>query len=145
MKIRVAPHSRRSLAAGFTLIEMVLVLAIIALLIGAGVMKLSGVLTTGQETTARMDLGAVESALRMYQIDSGFLPTTEQGLGALVNQPSTQPIPKRWKQQVKEIPIDPWGNPYQYRRPGLKNSDGFDLWSWGKDGIESNDDIGNWE
>jgi general secretion pathway protein G len=94
-----------------------------------------------------LDIGAVESALRMYQIDAGFLPTTEQGLRALVEQPTTQPVPRRWKPQLKdkEMIMDPWGNPYQYRRPGLKNADGFDIWSFGKDGIESADDIGNWE
>jgi general secretion pathway protein G len=143
VRIQANFQERRASTAAFTLIEMVLVLAILALLIGAGAMGLKNVFRTGQETKAKLDIKALNAALRMYEIDAGFLPTTEQGLKALVEQPTTQPVPRRWKVQLSkpEQLIDPWGKPYEYRRPGVKNSDGFDVWSLGVDGIESADDI----
>ncbi|MEM7385579.1 MAG: type II secretion system major pseudopilin GspG [Verrucomicrobiota bacterium] len=143
MKINRSHKSTSSNA--FTLIEMVLVLAIIALLVGAGVFKLKGVLGTGKEQTTRMDVAALTSALRMYSIDNTFLPTSDQGLQALVSEPTSAPRPKRWKKQLDQVPLDPWGNPFQYKRPGVKNPDSFDVYSWGMDGVESSDDIGNWQ
>ncbi|MEM7147944.1 MAG: type II secretion system major pseudopilin GspG [Verrucomicrobiota bacterium] len=137
-----AKELQRNRTGAFTLIEMVLVLAIIALLVGAGAAKIRNVITTGKEQSARMDIAALTSAIRMYSIDNGSLPTRDQGLDALVAEPN--PAPRRWKKQLDAVPVDPWGNPYQYRRPGIRNPDAFDVLSWGIDGVDSADDIGNW-
>lgn len=139
-------HHKRLSRRAFTLIEMVLVLAIIALLVGAGVVKLTGVMGTGKDGAATADIAALTSALRMYSIKAGRLPTTEQGLKALVERPTVAPVPKRWAPQLgsHEDLMDPWERPYQYRYPGLKGTE-FDLFSMGPDGVESDDDIGNWQ
>ncbi len=129
----------------FTLIEMVLVLAIVALLVGAGIVNLTGVLDRGKEKRVKMDVNTLTSALRTYEMDAGFVPTTAQGLDALVHEPSTAPKPKRWKPSMKKNIQDPWSRDYQYRQPGTKNPESFDIWSFGPDGIESADDIGNWD
>lgn len=146
MKIHT-PYPRRTAAPNaFTLIEMVLVLAIIALLVGAALTKLTGLFGQGQETRAKMDITKIEGALRLYQMKSTFLPTTDQTLKSLVEKPATNPIPRRWEKQMNQVPIDPWGFEYLYRRPGIKNPESFDIYSVGKDGIEgTEDDVGNWE
>ena len=79
-------------------------------------------------------------------MDNGTYPTTEQGLSALKQKPSMSPIPTNWKAPyLKKTPKDPWGNEYIYVQPGLHNKDDYDLYSYGSDGIESQDDIVNWE
>ncbi len=100
---------------------------------------------TGMLTSAYLDVGAIESALRSYERESGNFPTAEQGLKALVEAPSNPPVPVRWKQQMVRLPVDPWGNGYRYRYPGVKSAKPFDLWSRGPDERDSDDDIGNWE
>lgn len=130
----------------FTLIEMVLVLAIVALLVGAGAVALVNVLGTGQETRARADVQKISAALRSYQINNRFLPTEAQGLKALVERPTSAPQPKRWKKEISPLPIDPWGFEYKYRRPAKKSDEDFDVFSVGEDGqADTDDDIGNWE
>ena len=138
-------HRRRRSNAAFTLIEMVLVLAIIALLVGAGVMKLTGVMDGGRDGAVKADIAAVTSALRLYAMKAGRLPSQEQGLRALVEKPTSAPMPKSWAPQMESLDalMDPWDNMYQYRYPGLKGE--FDIYSMGadrQDGTE--DDIGNW-
>lgn len=145
-----SPARRRRTAAlrrGFTLIEMVLVLAIIALLMGVSIKLLTGVRKTGELTRVRADISAIGSALDLYRSNTYALPTTEQGLGALVNKPTTAPIPRGWIQQMKSEPVDPWNNKYQYRRPAQRNTGGeYDLFSAGPDMTpDTEDDIGNWE
>lgn len=127
--------------------EMVLVLGIIALLVGAGVTGLVNVLGLGKSTKAKADISTITSALRAYEVQNLYLPTSRQGIKALVSKPSSRPIPKSWKPFMKEkLLIDPWGNEYQYLRPGKKDSGGFDLFSMGEDGVAgSDDDIGNWD
>jgi general secretion pathway protein G len=73
-----------------------------------------------------------------------FMPTSEQGIQALVNAPQIEPLPRQWRQLLTQLPLDPWGTAYQYRNPGKRNPTGFDLFSHGPDKIESPDDIGNW-
>lgn len=138
-------HQRRS-TAGFTLVEMVLVLGIVALLVGAGIVSLTGVLDSGKKTRVKGDLTTLTSALRSYETDNMFLPTTEQGISALLEKPSSRPSPQNWTAKLKKNILDPWGNPYHYRRPGTKDKGGFDVYSAGPDGIaDSADDIGNWD
>lgn len=94
--------------------------------------------------TATMDIAALTATIRMYSIETTHTPSTEQGLEALVSEPTINPVPVKWKQQLDKVPLDPWGKPFQYRFPGVHNPDLFDLFSWGPDGVESDDDIGNW-
>lgn len=127
--------------------EMVLVLGIIALLVGAGVTGLVNVLGLGKSTKAKADISTITSALRAYEAQNLFLPTSQQGVKALVFKPNSRPKPKLWKPFMKEkLLLDPWGNEYQYQRPGKKDQGGFDLYSSGEDGVAgTEDDIGNWD
>ncbi len=136
----------RPSTSGFTLVEMVLVLGIVALLVGAGIVSLTGVLDSGKKTRVKGDLNTLSAALRSYETDNMFLPSTEQGLAALVEKPSSRPAPANWAAKLKKPLLDPWGNPYHFRRPGAKDKGGFDVYSAGPDGIADNaDDIGNWD
>ena len=130
---------------GYTLIEIMLTLAIIAVLLGAGIYYLTGNLDVAKEQRVAADLQTITTQLKTYEMQNLFLPTTEQGLQALVTQPTTEPVPKRWRQLMEKTPEDPWGKPYVYRIPGKHRPSGFDLFSLGPDRVESDDDIGNWE
>ncbi len=136
--------SRRS--AAFTLIEIMLVLAIIALLLGVGIYKLTGVMKTGETTRVRGDLQALETALLNYRIAAGSYPTTDQGLAALLTKPGNV---RNWAgPYLKGIMRDPWGQEYGYRFPPARQSDKSspDIFSKGPDQQEgSEDDMGNWE
>ncbi len=138
-------HPRRS-TSGFTLVEMVLVLGIVALLVGAGIVSLTGVLDSGKKTRVKGDLNTLSAALRSYETDNMFLPSSEQGLAALVQKPSSRPVPANYTAKLKKPLLDPWGNSYHYRRPGSKDKGGFDVYSAGPDGqADTGDDIGNWD
>lgn len=137
------PHFR--LQAGYTLMEIMLVLAIISVLVGAGIYYLTGSLDVAKEQRVDADIQTLTTQLGTYESQNLFLPTTAQGLQALVTRPGSEPQPKRWKQMMKKTPIDPWGMPYQYKNPGTKNPERFDIYSFGPDRVESGDDIGNWD
>lgn len=132
---------------GFTLIEIMLVVAIIAVLLGAGINYLSGSLETAKDTRAQADLQTLATQIKTYQLRNLRYPTTEQGLNALVNPPSADPKPRSWIRLLKpEALMDPWGNSYQYQNPGTHNTGDFDLWSMGADGESGTaDDATNWE
>ncbi len=133
---------RSAAAQGFTLVEMVLVLGIIALLLGAGIYNLTGVLDSGKIKRAKADISTFGSALRTYELNGGFLPSTEQGLNALVERPSSRPTPSSWVQVMKKVQLDPWGHPYNYRKPGTHDKNGYDVYSNGPDGTpDTADDI----
>ncbi len=142
----VIRHSSFARQRAFTLIEIVIVLTIISIL-GAGVMFMtSGWIDSSKETRADSDLQKMATALLGYESRALRLPTTEQGLDALVNKPTTEPIPERWTGFLEEIASDPWGNAYQYRYPAQKSKKSYDLWSFGPDGKDgTEDDIGNWK
>lgn len=137
------PRRRR---AGFTLVEIVLVLAIIALLLGVAVRGLVGVLGEGKRVAATADIDTFSSALVTYQSMATRYPTTDQGLAALVSKPSSAPAPRQWRKLMDEVKPDPWGNPYRYQFPGKHNGNAKpDIWSMGEDGIDGNeDDVTNW-
>jgi len=144
MKDLRTPSSRQT-RAGYTLMEIMLVLSIISVLVGAGIYYLTGSLDVARIQRVEADIQTFTTQLGTYESQNLFLPTTAQGLKALVERPTSEPQPKRWSMLLKKMPIDPWGSPYQYRYPGVKNPDRFDIYSLGQDRVESGDDIGNWE
>ena len=133
-------HSRFS-QSGYTLFEIMLVLGIIAVLVGSAIYMLVGNIDVAKEQRVDSDVEAISMQLRTYEMLNYRMPTTEQGLKALVSQPTTEPRPRRWKQLMKTVPIDPWGNEYVYRNPG-KGGAAFEIYSLGPDGKESDDDAG---
>lgn len=118
--------------AGLTLLEMIVVLVIIAIVAGLVTMNVVGRPDQARVTTTKTNLASLSSALKMYRLDNGQYPTTEQGLKALAQKPSTPPIPSAWPEggYVSETPVDAWGNPYVYSATGSS----FELKSLGKDG-----------
>ena len=133
---------------GFTLIELMLVIVIIGSLAAMVVPRLTNRLKGAQEDIARADIkGNLALALRLYAVNNnGGYPTSEQGLQALIEQPSSPPVPANWKgPYIEERPMDPWKRPYTYKYPGNHPPYEYDLYSLGADGKESDDDIGNWQ
>ncbi len=132
---------------GFTLIEIMVVVIIIGLLATMVLPTVIGRQEQALQVRAKTDIRTISQALDMYKLDNFSYPATQEGLNALVSKPASA---KNWSKggylSTKSIPKDPWGNDYQYRRPG-KNGE-FDLWSQGADGkeggSEDNKDIGNW-
>ncbi len=133
---------------GFTLIEIMVVVVILGILAAIVVPNIIDRPDAARVAKARQDIRAVESALKLYRLDNFRYPTTEQGLAALVNKPTTQPEPRNWKSggYLDRIPTDPWGDPYHYRSPGEHGE--IDVYTLGRDGRpggeESDADIGNW-
>ncbi|MGD8834229.1 MAG: type II secretion system major pseudopilin GspG [Desulfobacteraceae bacterium] len=136
---------------GFTLIELLVVILILGLLAGIVGPRLFGHTDSAKQTKARVQIENLSSALRMYKIDAGRYPTTEQGLEALITQPQSGDVPKKWRKggylTKKVIPKDPWDNAYVYLCPGVH--DDFDITSYGADGTSGgedvNKDINSWE
>ena len=110
-----------------------LVVGIIVIILGVAVSKLGNTTGVAKDMRVRADIQAISTQLKLYESVNGFLPTTEQGLQALVTPPATDPKPTRWYQLFKEMPTDPWGNNYIYLSPGRKNPDSYDLYSAGPD------------
>lgn len=140
MNFRLNQKSRFT-NSGYTLFEIMLVLGIIAVLVGSAIYMLVGNIDVAKEQRVDSDIEAISMQLRTYEMLNYRMPTTEQGLKALVTQPTTEPRPRRWKQLMKTVPVDPWGNEYIYRIPG-KGGAAFDIYSLGPDGKESDDDVG---
>ena len=134
---------------GFTLIEILLVVIIIGTLAAMMIPRLTGRSDQARVAAAKADVNTnVPTALKLYELDNGFFPTTEQGLEALLSKPSTNPVPQNWNGPYLEHPaIDPWGRPYQYESPGKHRPQDWDLYSQGKNASESKseDDVVNWD
>ena len=110
-----------------------LVLGIIAVLVGSAIYMLVGNIDVAKDQRVESDIQAISMQLRTYEMLNYRKPTTEQGLKALVQEPGTDPKPRKWKQLMKSVPLDPWGAEYVYRNPGKLNPGGFDLYSLGPD------------
>jgi general secretion pathway protein G len=136
---------------GFTMIELMVVIVILGILAAIIAPRLVGRTDEARITKARVDITNLETALKLYKLDNGVYPTTEQGLQALVEAPETGTAPRSWREggylEKNRVPKDPWGNEFVYLSPGV-NGD-FDLSSYGADGLAGgegiNADINNWE
>ena len=133
---------------GFTLIEIMVVIVIIGLLATLVLPRVMGRQEQALVAKAQSDIQALASALKFYKLDNFIYPSTDQGLQSLAAQPTGDPVPRHWKKggYIERLPLDPWGNPYQYLYPGERME--FELWSYGSDGVEGGveggTDIGNW-
>lgn len=133
-------HNRKREYA-YTLFEIMLVLGIISVLVGSAIYLLSNNIDVAKEQRVDADFQAITTQLKTYEMINYTMPTTDQGLEALVVKPVGDPQPRKWKKLLESVPLDPWGNPYKYRNPGTVNPEGFDLYSLGPDRKESDDDI----
>ena len=137
--------------AGFTLIEIMVVIVILGILATLIIPRFMGREEEARHTVARVQMESIETALKLYKLDNGVYPSTEQGLQALVEPPSIGQIPRKWREggylEKGRVPRDPWDNDYVYLSPGLHGD--FDLISYGADGEPggegNNKDINNWE
>lgn len=136
---------------GFTLLEILAVLTLLALIVTMVAPNIIKQLTGGQVSTAKAQIASLRNVLNTYYIDNSTYPTTEQGLKALIEKPSIPPIPENWNGPYTEdgkIPKDPWQHELKYVSPGVHNPQKYDLYSLGKDNAEGgtgeNADIGNW-
>jgi len=144
-------HCRFGDRRGFTLIEIMVVLVILGILAGLIIPRIMGRPEEARRTKARIQIESIETALKLYKLDNGLYPDTEQGLQALVEPPSVGKLAPAWREggylEKGRVPKDPWGNEYVYLCPGIHGD--FDLVSYGADGEtggEGNDrDINNWE
>ncbi len=119
-------------SSGFSLIEIMVVLVIIGVIVAGVGGKFIGEADKSRVKQVYVDFRAIDTALSRYKLDNYKYPSSEQGLEALVEKPSGEPVPKQWQQYIEKIPTDPWGNPYVYIVPGENGP--YDLYSLGADG-----------
>ena len=143
------PAGRVRKMRGFTLIEVMVVVAILGILAALIVPKLVGRSDEARVVAAKQDIGTLMQALKLYRLDNQHYPTGAQSLTALVQKPSSDPIPSNWKEggYLDKLPNDPWGHPYQYLNPGVHGE--IDIFSYGADGQPGGTgidaDIGSWD
>ena len=132
---------------GFTLIEVLVVVAILGILAAIIVPRVMDRPDETRRVAAKADIEALVQSLKLYRLDNGTYPATDQGLQALVQRPTTNPVPNNWRPYLDRLPKDPWGGDYQYLNPGVKGE--IDVFSFGADrargGEGNNADIGNWQ
>lgn len=143
--------SRLQKQPGFTLIELLVVIVILGVLASVVAPRFFGRTEQGNIAAARSQIENLSIALDNYQLDTGYYPSTSQGLKALFEKPAGSPPARNWRGpylKAREMPTDPWGNPFVYLSPGKVNSEWYDLLSYGKDGREGGSgdeaDITNW-
>jgi general secretion pathway protein G len=138
-------------ARGFTLIEIMVVITILGVLAALIVPRVVGRTDDARIAAAKQDIASIMQALKLYRLDNGRYPTTDQGLQALITKPTTEPMPSNWKQggYLERLAADPWGEPYKFLNPGVRGE--IDVFSLGRDranGGEPNTpdaDIGSWQ
>jgi general secretion pathway protein G len=136
---------------GFTLIEILIVMVILGILVWQIAPRIMGKPEEARRVKAQMDIATLETALKLYKLDNGRYPSSEQGLQALVETPTVGVLPRKWREggylEKGKVPNDPWGSEYVYLAPGLHGD--FDLMSYGADGQPGgegdDEDINNWE
>lgn len=132
--------------SGFTLIEIMVVVVILGILAGIVVPRIMDRPDSARVEAAKQDIRAIESALNLYRLDNNHYPSTDQGLEALVEEPTGNPEPRNWQGYLDRVPTDPWGNDYQYLNPGEHGD--IDIYSLGANGETGgegvNAEIGNW-
>lgn len=142
--------SQRSKALGFSLVELLVVLVIMGLLISIVAPNVLERADEARVQKVQADFKAIETSLKIYRLDNFSYPSSEQGLEALVEKPTIDPVPRNWKNggYLDDVPKDPWGRPYLYLQPAEQSDGDFDLFSLGADGVtggeDQNADIGNW-
>lgn len=133
--------------SGFSLIEIMVVVVILGILASIVVPKIISRPDEARVVKAKQDVLSIQNALDLYKLDNGAYPTTDQGLMALVEKPTSTPIPRDWKQYLKSLPKDPWGRDYLYLNPGEHGE--VDVFTYGASGQPSgtgiNATIGNWD
>lgn len=144
MKISEQSRAGNSGGKGFTLIELMLVIIIIGALVAMVTPRLVGRGEQARASAAKADIQSnIATALKLYELDNGAYPTTDEGLNALLNKPSSA---SNWSgPYLEKKPIDPWGREYKYKSPGEHRPADYDLYTLGRDGTESPDDITNWQ
>ena len=137
----------RARIRAFTLSEGMVVVAILAFLAALIVPKVMSRPDEARVVAARQDIASLLQALKLYRLDNGRYPATEQGIAALVTKPQSAPVPANWQKYLDKIPRDPWGEPYQYLNPGVRGE--IDVFSLGADkqpgGSGADADIGSWD
>lgn len=151
--IKQAAFSRGGIrgSEGFTLLEIIVVVFILSLLVAIVAPKIMGRTDDAKIADAKVQIKNFETALKLYKIDNGEYPTTEQGLESLIEKPATGKVPGKYREggylEQKKIPLDPWGNPYVYVSPGIHGD--FDILTYGNDGKEGGEgkdaDIESWD
>ena len=131
---------------GFTLVEILLVLVILGTLAAMVFPRLTGRSEQSRIVAAQVDINSnIATALKLFELDNGFFPTTKHGIESLVLKPGSSPVPQQWKgPYLEKMPRDPWGRKYLYKNPSSHGMD-YDLYSLGKNKKEDSDDITNWE
>lgn len=131
----------RSRASGYTLMEIMLVVAIIAVIAGGVIVKMTGALDVAKIQRTEQDINNIYSALKLYEARNYQMPDQNQGLEALVSMPTTGTKPANWLKLMDSVPTDPWNTPYQYRNPGKRDPSGIDVFSFGPDRKEGPNNI----
>jgi len=131
---------------GFTLIEVMVVIVILGVLAALVVPRIMSRPDEARVVAAKQDIATIMQALKLYKLDNRHYPSNAQGLQALVERPAGTPVAENWKRYLERLPVDPWGQPYQYLNPGLQG--GVDVMSFGADGKAGGEgfdaDIGSW-
>jgi len=128
-------------ASGYTLMEIMLVVAIIAVIAGGVIVKMTGALDVAKIQRTEQDINNIYSALKLYEARNYQMPDQSQGLEALVSMPTTGTKPANWLKLMDSVPTDPWNTPYQYRNPGKRDPSGIDVFSFGPDRKEGPNNI----
>ncbi len=134
---------------GFTLVEVLVVIVILGILAALVVPRVLERPDEARVIAAKNDIAAIIQALKLYRLDNGRYPTTDQGIAALITRPSQPPVPSNWKPNgyLERLPKDPWGNQYQYLNPGVRGE--IDVFSFGADGQAGGTgfdaDVGSWD